>query len=276
MNTCTLEEPSIKRSISIDHLSFSSIRTYQSCPRKFALKYIEHVREEFTPAYFMFGGAFHSAVERVHEAMMIGELIPSVDYLVGAFDQAWQEMESEKAEIRYSKDEDRDTLRLAAVRMLGAFRNHILETDSSGSQIIAIEHAVRFRLLADVPPIEMRLDLLELSGENLIVSDLKTSKSRWSDAKLADGLPQLVLYAHGLMPLMRELGAIRIVPRFVAITKAKTPIVQVLQPIATQDDAIRLKQSVSETWKAIHNGVFHRYKSWACALCPFRKHCLGR
>ena len=193
-----------------------------------------------------------------------------------SYDRAWSELVADRPRVKFSKDEDASSLRQLAKRMLSAYREHLLASPSGGSQIIAIEESVRFRLLADVPPIEMRLDLLELNGTDLIVSDLKTSKSRWSEAKIADGLPQLVLYAHGLMPLLRELGATRIVPRFVAVTKGKKPKVQVIQPAATQADVARLKKTVAETWIAIKNGVFHRRETWACTQCPYRRRCLGR
>jgi RecB family exonuclease len=276
MITCALDAPSVKPSIWLDHLSFSSIKTYQACPKKFAFKYIELVPEEFTPSYFSFGGAFHRAVERIHESTIAGEPVPGLDELVDAFDRAWTDLVAERSPVKFSKDEDAGSLRQLATRMLSAYREHLLVSPNRGSQIIAIEESVRFRLLADVPPIEMRLDLLELRGTDLIVSDLKTSKSRWSEAKIADGLPQLVLYAHGLMPILRELGATRIVPRFVTVTKAKKPVVQVLQPTATQADVTRLKQTVAETWNAIQSDVFPRYESWACAQCPYQRRCLGR
>ena len=50
MTICAPEAPSVKPSIWLDHLSFSSIKTYQACPKKFAFKYIERVPEEFTPS----------------------------------------------------------------------------------------------------------------------------------------------------------------------------------------------------------------------------------
>jgi hypothetical protein len=145
-----------------------------------------------------------------------------------------------------------------------------------GAQIISIEHSNRFRLLADVPPIESRIDLLELHGTDLVVSDLKTSRSRWNEAKVSESIPQLVLYATGLLPLMRELGATRIVTKFVVVTKAVNPKVQVLQPQASQDDVVRLKQTISETWSAIQTGLFVKRESWACSQCPFKGRCLGR
>jgi len=110
----------------------------------------------------------------------------------------------------------------------------------------------------------------------LVVSDLKSSRSRWNDAKVQESLGQLVLYATGLLPLMRELGATRIVTKFVVVTKAKKPVVQVLQPQASRDDVVRLKQTITETWSAIQSGLFVKRESWACAQCPFKGRCLGR
>lgn len=75
---------------------------------------------------------------------------------------------------------------------------------------------------------------------------------------------------------MRELGATRILTKFIVVTKAKKPVVQVLQPQPCQDDVIRLKQTITETWSAIKAGVFNRREGWECNLCPYRGRCLGR
>ena len=121
----------------------------------------------------------------------------------------------------------------------------------------------------------MRLDLLELQGSDLIVTDLKTSRSRWNELKVQEHLPQLVLYSYGLLLLLRDLGATRIVPRFVVITKAKKPQVQTFVPTAGQCDVDRLKRMVSETWGAIQKNVFLQREGWGCGQCPFQRRCLG-
>src|SRR6266700_3994575 len=96
MSTCTLEVPTSKPSIRLDHLSFSSLRTYQACPRKFAFKNVDGVPEEFTPSYFAFGGAFHRAVELVHESMIVGAPVPGADELLNAYDHVWSGLVAEK------------------------------------------------------------------------------------------------------------------------------------------------------------------------------------
>jgi CRISPR/Cas system-associated exonuclease Cas4 (RecB family) len=267
----------LKTASDLDHISFSSIKTYQSCPRKFSYRYIEHVPEEFKPSSLAFGSAFHSAFERVQENRLQGLNIPELDELLATFDAAWTR-ETDGTEVQFCKEEDSVTIRDLARRMLGAYATHasLEATLLKTAQIISIEHSNRFRLLADVPVIESRIDLLELSGTDLVVSDLKTSKCRWNETKVQESVSQLVLYATGLMPLMRELGATRIVTKFIVVTKGKNPVVSVLQPQATQDDVVRLKQTISETWSAIQTGLFVKRESWACAQCPYRGRCLGR
>jgi hypothetical protein len=249
-----------------DHLSWSGIQTYSQCPRKFHYRYIIQAPVEFTPASLAFGGAFHRAAERLHQARIEGAVDPAVESLLAGYDEAWNEESGQAPQVQYAKEEDAVSLRDMAQRMLTAYREHALQAANIGVQIIAIEHQHRFRLLTDVPPIEMRLDLLELAGPDLIMTDVKTSRSRWNDEKVREHLLQLVLYSTGVVPLLRELGAERIVPRFVVVTKAKKPAVQVLEPQAGQDDVDRLERMVSETWDAITKEVFVQREGWGCAL----------
>ena len=93
-----------------------------------------------------------------------------------------------KASTWSSSPKKRMPRRSACWRLLGCSRvfsaEHTLASPGTGSQTgCCIEESVRFRLLADVPPIEMRMDLLELQDETLIVTDLKTSRSRWNESK---------------------------------------------------------------------------------------------
>jgi CRISPR/Cas system-associated exonuclease Cas4 (RecB family) len=228
---------------------------------------------EFTPSSLAFGGAFHRVVEGLQQARMEASEIPSTEALLNDYDQAWNEETAKAPEIQHGKGEDAISLRELASRMLAAYREYAAAQFNS-AQPIAIEHATRFTFLPGVPPIEMRLDLLELDGTNLIVTDVKTSRSRWNDLKVREHLPQLVLYSCGLMPLLRELGGTKIIPKFLIVTKAKKPAVQVLEPNASQEDVDRLKRMVAETWDAIQKQVFVQRESWACGQCPYQARCL--
>lgn len=262
--------------LALDHLSWSGIKTYATCPRKFQFHYIERAPQEFVSAALAFGSAFHTALDSLHQAILEGTATPKIKSLLAVYDTAWKDECTKAPAVVFAKTDDASALRETAVRMLNAYCIHVSTSGALGGQIIAIEHAIRFRLLADVPPIEMRLDMMEMVGGDLVVTDVKTARSKWNDQKVSESLPQLVLYANGLVPLVKELGANRIVPRFVVVSKAKTPMIQVLEPKATQDDVVRLKKQVGDTWAAIQAGIFVQREGWQCNQCPYRKRCLGR
>jgi CRISPR/Cas system-associated exonuclease Cas4 (RecB family) len=270
-----VHDPPIRK-ITIDHLSWSALTTYSMCPRKYFYHYVERAPQEFVHASLAFGGAFHQAAEQIHQARFENASIPDVEALMKIYDVNWNESTGEKR-VAHAKGESAQTLRESAERMITAYRNHVVNQASSANGVrpVAIEHTRRFRLHPEIPPIQMRIDLLEVNGGELIVTDIKTSRSRWNETKAREALPQLVLYSLGILPLLKEFGVARIVPQFAIVTKAKTAAVQVLRPTACSDDVTRLKRQIFETWDGIRKQVFVQRPGWPCSQCPYQKRCLG-
>ncbi len=260
----------------LDHLSWSAISTYKRCPKLFQYRYLEHAPSERVGSVLVFGGAFHAAAEQIFQARLEGRPLPTTEELAHVFEQEWLERVTGEPEVVFGKKDSPETLKELAGRMLAAFREYIVQEEDQRVEILGVEHRARFKLLPGVPPLEMVADLVELHGEDLIITDLKTSRCRWNETKEAEGLPQLVLYASGLMPLLKAVGAKRVILRFAVITKGKKPIVQIIQPKPDNGDVARLKEQTSEVWSAIRAGAFIRNESWACPSCPFRVRCLGR
>ena len=259
-------------SIDLDHLSWSGIECYRQCPKKFAFRYVEQAAPEFTPSSLAYGTAFHHVFGHVQQARMEGLPVPSEGDLLDAFDMGWQEATADGVPVQFNKSEDMDSIHDLATRMIAAYRCFALD-ELAGGTIVAIEEAERFRILPDVPPIEMRLDLAEVRDNCLIVSDMKTARNRWNEQKIRDNLPQLVLYAVGLAPLIRDLGVRRVVPKFIVVTKGKKPKVQVLEPKATKDDVQKLKHRIADTWAAVRAGIFMQHEGWQCPMCPYKTRC---
>ena len=145
-------------------------------------------------AALIFGGAFHRAVELAYQARLAGRPMPSFQELLEEYRRSWQAEAALTPEVVHAKG-DPASLGDLAERMLEAFVAHLDQEAASAPhrRILALEHADRFRLLPDAPPMEARLDVLELDGTDLLVSEVKTSRSRWNDQKVAESLPQLVV-----------------------------------------------------------------------------------
>ena len=226
----------------------------------------------------MFAGKLFIEVAQVKEGVRCQRIgrrreIPTLDSLLAAYNDAWRQATEGPSPIQYGKKEDEHLLRGLATRMLLAYRRH---SEGQTGEVIAIEHAARFKLVPDAPPLEARLDLVEVEGDALALTDLKTSRSAWNEQAIREHVPQLVLYAHSGDALRRGLGLKRVKPRFVVVTKARDPKIQVIESAVCQGDVDRLKETVAETWHAIKAGAFVRREGWHCQSCPFRKRCLGR
>jgi hypothetical protein len=118
-----------------------------------------------------------------------------------------------------------------------------------------------------------KVDLITLTENCLHGVDFKTSRSRWNEQKAQQAGDQLVLYAATARSMSRSLG-LPVKLHFAVITKAKTPVVQLLpvQNDAGQLDVVR--NSVAVVWRAIQAGNFYPSPSpMNCTTCPFRSRC---
>ena len=257
----------------IDHLSWSGVSCFSQCSKKFEFRYLLKAVPAFVPSALAFGQAVHQSIEEVQAMRLQGAPVPELAHLLDVYDNAWKSNVSTVSAVQFSKDENESTLRALADRMLSAYRQHIIDSEDDGAVIIGIEHAARFKLHPDLPDIEARIDLIELHGTDLVLTDYKTSRGKWNDAKAVENLPQLVMYAYAAKPFLRELGATRIVPRFVVISKLKTTTIQTIEPRANQADADHLKAQIREVYRAIQTGVFVPRTGWHCGQCQFKSQC---
>ena len=66
-------------------------------------------------------------------------------------------------------------------------------------------------------------DLLTENSDSLLITDIKTSRGRWSQEQVEDSSEQLQLYSH----LASEISpAKKIMTRFLVLTKTKEPVIE--------------------------------------------------
>ncbi len=249
-----------------DYLSYSAISTYAKCPLKYYFKYIAGLPDDLVSAALVFGGAIHKAVEYHFRELLAGDPPVTLADLMAAYQQEWTEREV--SQIHFAK-ESKLSLDKLATRMLEAFRQHDLARPSG--KVLAVEEELRGKVIPGLPDILARVDLIVETADELIVSDWKTSRSKWSQEQVDESADQLILYSE----LARDFApgkAVRI--EFAVLTKTKDISIERHRLGVSRGQVERTKRIVSRIFRAIQEEHFYPAPSpMNCPGCPFREPC---
>lgn len=130
-----------------NHLSYSAVRLFQTCPLRLYFKYLARLPEETVSVGLVFGSALHRAVQHHFEQLQAGLAPPSLNGLRDAFWEAWYA--HGKVPIRFGKCEDLQTIGVLADRLLRLFRQSSVARPSG--TIVGVEKEIRARLLPGLP-----------------------------------------------------------------------------------------------------------------------------
>ena len=253
------------------YLSWSQINSFRSCPRAFTFKYVENIAPAFISSSLLFGGAIHSAIQTWFEHRFEGADV-SVDDLVESYRVAWRERLEEQGgvPVRYGKGEDADSLAQKARDMLEAFVASPLAEPAG--DLVAVEERLSGSIADDLPDLLAIVDLIWSDDDGLHVMDFKTSRSKWTDVKVAEASHQLRLYAR----LARSLAErdVDVHLHFGVLVKTKSPTVQTLDVPAVSDQDEKVANLIRPVWRAMTLGVdYGNPSATACSGCPFRRRC---
>lgn len=255
------------------YLSHSQISLMHACPRKFAFTYVEKAPRDFIPASLILGGSIHTALE-LHYRCRLEGLCATPEALLSAYHDAWRrEITAAGGDItvRFNKGDDQNTVDALAHRILEAFLASSLANPKG--TIVGVEEELRVVLDPALPDLLARVDLVTMTEGSLFVVDFKTSRSRWNEQKAQEAGDQLLLYGQTVERMGQTLG-LPVKLHFAVITKAKTPIVQLLAVPSDPSRIIGLTESVGQVWQAIQTGNFYPNPSpQNCTTCPFRSRC---
>jgi putative RecB family exonuclease len=249
------------------YISWSAISTFRQCPLKYRFRYIDGLPEESVSSALVFGTGIHSAVEQHFQAVLSGDPKPDLDALLFAYRSAW--LPHDPDAISFGSSETRSSLDALASKMLMAFLNSAAA--SVQGRVLGVEEEIRGMLVEGVPDLYGRVDLLTEDDDQLVISDVKTSRSRWSADQAEESAEQLLLYSR----LASELApGKKVVTRFLVITKTKEPVIEEHVAEVKPERVARTLAGAERVWQAIQTGVFYPAPSaMACAGCPFREAC---
>jgi putative RecB family exonuclease len=256
-----------KRLTGRDYISWSAISTFRTCPLKYKFRYIDGLPEESVSSALVFGTGIHTAVEQHFQAILSGEEQPNIDRLMFAYRSAW--LPHDPDAIQFGSTETRASLDALAARMLTAFLNS--PAASVQGRVLGVEEEIRGLLVDGVPDLYGRVDLLTEDDDTLVVTDIKTSRGKWSAEQVEDSGEQLLLYSH----LASEISpGKKIATRFLVLTKTKEPVIE---EHTREVDPVNVKRTlvgVERVWRAIESRVFYPAPSvMSCSTCGYRAAC---
>lgn len=249
-----------------DYLSFSAIRTYQSCPLRFFFRYVAGLPEKTISTSLVFGSGIHRAIEHHYRELLQGNTPPTVAELFAEYQHEWREREAAGVAIGKEKG---PALHELAQRMLLAFTKH--EMALPAGKVLGIEEELRGPLVPGVPDLLGKLDLIVETPTELVISDWKTSRTRWQQSDVNDAAEQLLLYSE----LVKDFApGKRVRLEFAVLTKTKEVCIQRESLLASQRGVDRIKRVVERVWKAISAEHFYPAPSpMNCGSCSFREPC---
>jgi putative RecB family exonuclease len=251
----------------IDHLSYSAVSTFQRCPLKWHFRYVDKLPDESIGSALAFGSAIHAGLERHFQQLLETGKRPGIGELLLAYDDCWQSYDARL--LTFGRGEDADSLRELGEKMFTAFQEH--DFSSTDGTIVAIEEPLRAEFIPGMPDLVARVDLAVQTGDELVVTDFKTSRSRWNPGQVDLQAEQLLLYSD----LARKvLGDRKIRLQFAVITKAKTPVVELHEVELNEARLDRTRAVFSQVWDAIQSGIVYPAPSQMnCWGCGYKKAC---
>lgn len=250
-----------------DYLSYSAVATFMACPLKYFFRYVANAPETTVSASLAFGRAIHAAVEWHFTERMAGNPSPGMNDLLRAYYAAWANYNQDA--VLFPPEQDRTTLDSLANRMLEIFeKSPFAEGDET---ILAVEEELRGDVVPGCPELLARVDLIIDAGPDIVVTDLKTSRSRWSVDQVDEASGQLLLY-HELVRPLADGKPIRL--EFAVLTKTKSPELIRYPVLVDQRKIDRTKRIVERVWNSIVTGHFYPNPGTIqCRSCPFRGPC---
>jgi CRISPR/Cas system-associated exonuclease Cas4 (RecB family) len=213
------------------------------------------------------GSAIHQGLARYHEELQLGGNL-AVGQIHDTFVAAWEASEEERP-IQYRKGESKAGLVEMGIRLLETYLQ-----EPPPENILAIEASMMVPLwTSQGQPLEKPLvavvDLLCDGNEALKLTEFKTSKRKYGSFEAESAL-QASCYALAVKDRYNRPVHVR----YTVLVKTKTPSVQHLDTVRTEEDLHRLGDIVQAVDSAVQSEAFYPIENaMNCSGCPYRQPC---
>ena len=243
--------------------SNSRLTTYENCPQKYKLKYIDHIKppEEEEGIEAFLGSRVHEALEKLYKELLLTKF-NSLDESLEYYNSQWEKNWHENVVVikkGFTADHYRDTGKKAIINYYNRY------SPFNQSKTLSTEHAVTFKI--DDITITGKIDRLSHNGDGFYeIHDYKTSGSLPAQETL-DNDRQLGIYQIGVKEKFRDAKEINLIWHYLILDKEFT---------STRSDAQLkdLKKGVLSLIKTIEKDTkFSPIESKLCDWCEYPEYC---
>jgi putative RecB family exonuclease len=248
--------------------SHSKLETYQNCPRKYKLGYLDRIPSEEEGIEAFLGSRFHEAMEKLYSERRFR--LMSLDEVKSYYESAWQKNFHDKVKIVEEGRTAADYFQLG-LKYLEDYYQHYYPFNQH--KILGLEQEVEIDLYGDRHYVLKGFaDRIDLTPDGVIeIHDYKTASQLPPQAAI-DADRQLALYQLGIKQKWLWTEKFRLVWHYVAfdqeVTSSRTPeqLDQLRAEIAGLIHRIETEQEFPPRESALCRWCAY----WA--YCPLKKH----
>lgn len=243
---------------------YSSLKLFQQCPKQFELRYILEADELSNGIEAFVGSQFHSAAEDLHNLMINGMTLMTLDEFIDRFFYHW------------NKNYDPDFIRNVMGKPLDYYigigvesaENYYLENYPFNSETdIACELELQIEINEYL--LNMHIDRVSKKGDVIYIHDYKTSNKLPSKAELNQSL-QLSIYEMGIRQHFNHDGPVVLVWHYVRHNKRYECVRSEQSIEKTKAEIVKI---ISEVEEAIEFNHFPYRPNFKCDWCPYAINC---
>ncbi|HLP58487.1 MAG TPA: PD-(D/E)XK nuclease family protein [Candidatus Deferrimicrobium sp.] len=243
-----------------EYISYSQIRLYQTCPKKFRFAYVDEIERPINDKVFL-GTIFHAIVE-YYLKEKISNKEPGKEELLTRFEEEFKECQK-KQTVTWDVPE-------AETRKRGAaFIRHFLKEIAPEINPLMVEK----ELVVDLPGLNVKLKgIIDLVETDFSITDFKTTTAKWSKSRIKDSYLQMQIYRY---IFEKCFGDVITHLRFrIIYAKGNTGIKDQKVSVKALDlDSTKMMDIINYVVENIRNGVFYKNENYTCSYCDFKELC---
>lgn len=249
------------------HWSYSSISQYLACPLRYYFERVLGLPTASVSCGLVLGGAVHTAIADYHLGLIVNEPRSKASLHL-EFQRAWIHRESDSA-IAYRLGESRADLIAQGIALVDLYLESPPPQNIVGIEKQFISPLKNSRNEYLETPLIAVADLVLADGDNWTIREFKTSARAYSESDVETSL-QPTCYLNAVQESEGNSPTLE----YFVLVKTKTPKLQTIDAVRTEEDFRRLGDIVENIERAVKLEIFYPVESpMNCCNCPYRAQC---